>query len=162
VNVVGKPKLILLCCAWVAAGGLPSAAVADSVASLAVLHGTCTSMLVPSFDFTRGCRPTLTNQILQSGRIEFTFTIGNGAIVTFSGSAPQIKQGPDTAVQPIDRVVFRVDPAAPPNTMRAVGKCTYSNPYKGPARVSCEGAQREGSYSGEFKTDGSPPTMQAF
>ena len=141
----------------------PPAIAAESLSNVAVLQGQCTLLYVVKGDTTRACHPTLTNEVYRSGRVAFTYSAGGGSTFSFSGSgARQVKLAPDLVVQPIDRVIFQFDVGVPPHTLAAVGKCRYSNPYRGKATVECEASAAEGEFRASFATNGKPPVIRDF
>jgi hypothetical protein len=145
------------------AGAATAAPEAAHVRAVMILDGSCRKLVLPGHDLTQGCDGRLVNEVYSNGRVGFTFVLTPGPIVSFSGIAPQVKQGPDAAIQPIDMVIwgFNSRPVRPiPN--RVVGRCRFTNPYKGQATVSCRATAKDGEYSAEFVTDGSPPTERTF
>lgn len=125
--------------------------------------GNCEKLSLAANDLTKGCDGRLMNEVFSNGRTGFTFAMRQGPVVTFSGIAPQVKQGPDAAVQPIDVVIWNFNSGpARPIPIPAVGRCRFTNPYKGRATVSCTATAKDGEYSAEFVTDGSPPTGRNF
>jgi hypothetical protein len=82
-------------------------------------------------------------------------------ILTFSGDgAAQIKQGADTAVQPLDAIIAGI--GGKTTTINAVGSCKFSNPYKGPVSIVCDADTPQGDFAATFMTDGSPPNIKHF
>jgi hypothetical protein len=67
---------------------------------------------------------------------------------------------PDTDVVKVDQVIMGVKGKPnDPEVVAATGTCTYGNPYKGAATVSCDGTMSNGQrFSARFTSDGKPPT----
>lgn len=130
--------------------------------ALLLADGECQKLMLPGYDFTRGCDGHLANEVYANGRTGFTFTMRTGPVVTFSGIAPQVKQGPDAAIQPIDVVIWNFGSGAHPIPNPVVGRCKFTNPFKGQATVSCTATSKDGEFIGEFVTDGSPPSERTF
>ena len=134
-----------------------------SLKALLLMDGECQKLALPGHDVTQGCAGHLANEAYANGRTGFTFTLRSGPVVTFSGIAPQVKQGPDAAIQPIDVVIWNFNSGpARPIPMRVVGRCKFTNPWKGPATVSCTATAKDGEFAGEFVTDGAPPAERTF
>lgn len=138
------------------------ATAARQLEALMTMEGECQQLNVLNHDFTHGCEPRFVNEVYADGRTGFTFTLRTGSIVTFSGRAAQVKQGPDAAIQPIDTVIWNFGSGARPIPAAAVGRCRFTNPYKGPATVDCSATSKEGEYVGKFVTDGAAPTERTF
>jgi hypothetical protein len=135
---------------------------AERLLNVAILHGGCTALNFLAHDYTRGCSSTLTNEVYRSGRVDFTFAVITGSIITFSGGAPQVKDGPNAAIQPVDRVVWKFDAGMPAKPLPAAGTCRFTNPYQGRSTVTCTAKGRDGAYSARFVTDGLPPQLRDF
>jgi len=135
---------------------------ATHLKALLLMDGECQKLALLGQDATRGCDGHLANEVYANGRTGFTFTLRTGPVVTFSGIAPQVKQGPDAAVQPIDVVIWNFGSGARPIPNPVVGRCKFTNPYKGQATVSCTATSKDGEFTGEFVTDGAPPAERTF
>lgn len=130
--------------------------------ALLLMNGECQKLALSGKDVTEGCDGHLANEVYANGRTGFTFTMRTGPVVTFSGISPQVKQGPDAAIQPIDVVIWNFGSGARPIPIPVVGRCRFTNPYKGQATVNCTATAKDGEFSGEFVTDGSTPSERTF
>jgi hypothetical protein len=145
--------------------GIPPAAFAGNLTTLATLSGTCTSITAmdvvtdPSF-----CLNKIVNVEFPNNRLGFAFTLQRKgdlkpAIISFFGDGPkQLHLDADTAMQPIDHVNFTFQGST--DQLVAAGSCRFSNPYKGePARVSCTADTNQGKFVGEFISNGVAPDI---
>jgi hypothetical protein len=153
--------------AVIAAGFLGLAGAALAAASpldyVATMNGTCSHLVFGGRDGSKSCVPKVVNDVHTDGRTGFTFLVGNSAVVTFSGVAPQVKDDPNTVTQPLDEVVLTLTgPGAAPKTIKAAGACTYTNPYAGPGKVDCTARTSQGSFAAVFVSDGQTPSIQRF
>jgi hypothetical protein len=145
--------------------GVPSAAVADQLTTLATLTGRCTA--ITAMDVVTDpslCVSRVVNVELPNGRLGFAFTLQRKGepkptVISFFGDGPkQLHIDADTAMQPIDHVNFTFQGST--DQLVAAGSCRFSNPYKGkPARVSCTADTNQGKFSGEFISNGVAPNM---
>ena len=107
------------------------------------------------------CKP-LINTVYRNGRTGFYFTTDE-ALMTFSGIQPQINQGPDDIIQPVDLILVTKttnDEPGQPEALPASGRCSFSNPFRGIATtVQCEAETSAGRFSATFHHDGSEPSM---
>jgi len=130
---------------------------------VAVLNGTCTKAMAMDVSIDRKiCMPQLMNVEYRDNRQIFTFTTqrdGETAIISFGGYGPdQFHPGPDDAVQPIDTVIFTFQGSS--DHLKARGTCSFSNPYRGvPAAISCRVRTSQGTFAGDFVSDGTPPDI---
>jgi hypothetical protein len=121
---------------------------------MSTIKGTCETFLAGIEDATKKCKPMLLNTTVNSF-VDFIFVSGDRTL-TFSGNDQQIKPDDDTAVQPINRVIYfdgigKVE-------RRAVGSCAYHNPYAGASKIVCTAMVEGGDeYKGVFNTDGNVP-----
>jgi len=127
-----------------------------------ILSGECHSLTLAKYDFTQGCEPKLINIVHKDGRTGFYFTVRTGPVITFSGKAPQSKVGTDSAIQPIDRLIWNFGSGVAPIVMPATGECKFTNPFKGRAWIACRARTKDGESVGEFETNGARPTAQEF
>ena len=148
---------ILLIFLVILTGGLNAMAGGEQPDVIMSEQGTCQKLVVLSHDLTQACHDTLLNTIYNKiGRTGFYFVSGN-AVVTFSGGGKQIKPNPDTAVQPLDRVVFNEGSGTGVGSFDAVGTCRYTNPYEPNAYVRCHAETEQGTFDALFLTNGAPP-----
>jgi hypothetical protein len=112
-------------------------------------------------DFSAGCGGKIVQSIHATGRTGFTVTIGEkGAVSTWSGMEGA-KPDADSQLQSLDKVMLNlgIDGVLPTST-DVTGNCAYSNPYKGPMTISCQGSDSSGgAYLLQFRTDGSEPLL---
>lgn len=158
-------KLRLLAAAAVLAAPaatLAAPAPAPRLDYIATLDGSCNKLAMEQHDLTRGCMAHLTNEVYRNGRVSFVFAIRTGGTIRFSGIAHQTMPDPDTAVQPVDQVVGKLASDFPAHLSKAKGECRYTNPTKGPSKVTCTATAPEGHYIAEFVSDGSEPTVRNF
>jgi hypothetical protein len=150
----------LVCLAAVVA----TTATAAPLDYVATMNGKCSRLVFAGRDGSRACLPKVVNDVHKDGRVGFTFLVGNLAVVTFSGlGQQQVKDSADVVNQPLDTVIFTlIGTGTAPNAIKAVGLCTYSNPYAGPARVSCSAHTSSGVFEAQFRSDGREPSMQRF
>jgi hypothetical protein len=123
------------------------------------LKGHCDRLEIPKATLTDSCGSHLISTSFPNGRTGFYFVTTDGAAVTFSGMGTnQIKPDADTAVQPIDQVIFGFKKES--GSMKAVGLCRFANPFRGqPVKVTCRAETKEGIFFGDFTTDGSKPEV---
>jgi hypothetical protein len=144
---------------WTAAG---STKTLRSIRTIGILTGSCQRLIGFGDDVTDRCSEKVINTEWSDGRDSFAFSSLDGSLIlTFSGDGrAQIKQGPDTAVQPLDGIIATINGKS--QTIRAVGSCRFSNPYKGPVPIVCDAETPGGDFSATFKTDGSNPEIKHF
>ncbi len=122
------------------------------------LRGSCYKLTILGRDVTASCEPWVLNSDLADGRSSFGFATGDKVSVTFSGlGTNEIKLNDDTAIQAIDGIV--VDENGKQNSLKAVGKCRFENPYKGAVPISCIADTANGVFEGQFMSDGSTPKV---
>lgn len=130
---------------------------------VAVLNGTCTKAMAMDVSIDRRiCLPQLLNVEYRDDRQIFTFTTqrdGETAIISFGGYGPdQFHPSADDAVQPIDKVIFTFQDSS--DHLAAKGTCSFSNPYRGlPSTISCLVRTSQGTFAGDFVSDGTPPDI---
>ena len=104
----------------------------------------------------------LINTVYRNGRTGFYFTAGR-SMLTFSGIEPQINQGPDDIIQPVDLILvtqMTTDEPGQPELLPASGRCSFSNPFRGiPTTVQCEAETARGRFAATFDHDGSEPSL---
>jgi|GEM_PF-1234637 len=130
---------------------------------VAVLNGTCTKVTAMDVPVDAGiCLPQLMNVEYNDDRQAFTFTTQRDqetAIVSFSGYGPdQYHLTENDAVQPIDKVIFTFQGSS--DHLAATGTCSFANPYRGiPVAISCMVRTSQGTFAGDFVSDGRPPDL---
>ena len=123
-----------------------------------MLKGVCGSMLVGQRELAPSCKGLLMNTSFSDGRSGFYFVSDEGAL-TFSGDGrKQVKPDPDRAIQPVDLVLFTS--GGKTQKLKAVGSCTFANPYKGPVDIVCIADTEERNFVGKFRTDGNAPDVK--
>ena len=104
----------------------------------------------------------MSNTVYKDGRTGFYFVTEN-YLLTFSGVAPQVTTSPNSAVQPVDLVLFNETKNGNPNQpikLRAAGTCAFANPFLGiPAVIDCEAETAKGRFAAKFMSDGSEPVI---
>ena len=129
-------------------------------AQVMILNGTCETLILGKDQLGSACSPKIMSTSYPDGRVGFYFVLNGGRTITFSGMDGD-NPTPDTDIMMIDKVIANLD--APkrgrPEALRATGKCSYGNPYKGRMTVACKGRLAGGgAFEGVFTTDGRPPT----
>ncbi|GEP09084.1 hypothetical protein [Methylobacterium gnaphalii] len=131
---------------------------AAEVPTLATVTGTCERLVIAGQDVTGQCTGSLLNTSYATGRVGFYFVTGDGGALTFTGlGSAQVKLDPDTAVQPVDGVIFGFKGQY--DRVKAVGMCRFTNPVAQPGSVSCSAETPGGAFAAEFVTDGKPPEI---
>ncbi len=109
------------------------------------------------------CSHKVMNMAYPNGRNGFTFVLtaknGSAAVVSFSGDgSKQIQNDKNHVTQPVDRIMFTFRGST--DNLRASGSCSFANPYQGkPVRISCAADTDQGSFSGEFVSNGVSPDI---
>lgn len=131
---------------------------------IAMMHGRCSRLLVAGRNQSNVCASMVINETFKSGRVGFTFLVGQAAEVIFSGMGPrQRKLTANKVFQPLDAVIFTINGPAPrPMRMPAIGGCMYENPFAGRAGVACLAHTVRGDYAGAFMSDGKEPVIKQF
>lgn len=159
-GVVGMRKLTVI---LALISGFAHPATAAPLSSIAMMNGRCTGLMFGGKDGSRVCGPKVVNTVYRDGRTGFTFVVGDIAVVTFSGSASQVKDTADIATQPLDKVIFTLTgTGTPPNALKAAGVCTFSNPYAGVSTIDCTAHTSSGIFRASFVSDGKEPSIQEF
>jgi hypothetical protein len=138
----------------------PSAAAAE-LQNLASLAGTCERLVMAGKDLSAGCSGRIIQSAYDDGRTGFTVLVGDkGVAITWSG-IQGAKPDADSQLQSLDRVILNLNiEGVAPTSTSMTGSCAYSNPYKGPMIISCQGMDIEGkAYLLQFRTDGSEPVF---
>lgn len=132
--------------------------------SLTDLTGDCLRLVVAG-EAALECKGVVLNPTYTSGRSSFVFfDPKTPRLVSFTGmSGDDVRHG-DIIVQPVDGITLsegdELNVASKP--IRAIGVCRYSNPFTGPASLSCLAETESGLWAGEFRTDGKPPHREEF
>jgi hypothetical protein len=122
----------------------PAAKAGNHGTTAVIESGTCVTLELPHVDrvmATNVCSGKVINSVLPNGRVLFSFTSKRGAppiAVSFAGDgSQQFTPSDNVAMQPIDAVDFNVGLGS--NHLKAIGRCTYSNPYEvaGKAYIRC-------------------------
>ncbi len=133
---------------------------AEGIVTIATLTGKCTKVeAMGVLADPKLCSNKLINNIHPNGRSAFTFMLKDDVLIYFSGDgSKQIHTDEDNATQPIDRVSFTFDGST--DELKAIGFCVFSNPYKHkPAKVICSADTSQGTFSGEFISNGVSPDI---
>ena len=139
-----------------ASGGMAQTQVGD--AQMVTVGGHCDRLVVGERTLTADCSQKLLNVTYPDRRSGFYFVLTDGQIVTFSGM-DGANPTPDSDIIHLDKVVMtRKDRPGQPEVLSVKGDCTFGNPMKGPATITCEGTLADGApFSAAFTTDGRPP-----
>lgn len=141
-----------------AVSGAQAAPRQAEIPTMAIANGACNRLVIGGTDRTRECSGKLLNTIYRNGRVGFYFVTDTGAALTFTGLGDkQVKPDPDTAVQPIDGVIFGY--GGKTDRANAVGSCRFTNPYRKPGIVQCRADTSNGQFEASFRTDGNPPSV---
>jgi hypothetical protein len=137
---------------------VPANAQLSKLDSIGEMKGVCTEMTIAGHDLTSACKGTLINSGYKDGRIGFLFTIGDVALITFSG-ADTPASGAQRSKSDLDMIIFtRMSGPDHPVTSKATGACNYSL-----ARVECRAKADDGGvFHAVFVSDGSPPDFKNF
>lgn len=129
---------------------------AAEVPTMAALSGTCDRLVIGGQDISGQCSGKLLNTIYRTGRVGFYFVTSDGAALTFTGlGTRQVDPDPDTAVHPVDGVIFGFKGQY--DRTKAVGTCRFTSPHKRPGTVICNAETQGGTFEATFTTDGNPP-----
>ena len=130
------------------------------------LRGRCLRVMTAGRNLPAQCSPDPANALLLNtsypdGRSGF-YIVTDGYILTFSGmGSKQIKNGPNSVVQPVDLILFNKlvnGDANRPTKIRASGICSYENPTRGiPAKIECNAQTEQGQFALEFLHNGKYP-----
>ena len=132
--------------------GPPDASQID-IREMYFVHGTCTRLIVPEGDRTAACNKAVGHVLYGSGRTSFWFSIPNRALISFSGVRETHDENRGTLE--LDLLTMATSPEIPLG--EGQGSCTFDNPWKGTARIRCQGHSTQGEFVAEFTTDGKPP-----
>jgi hypothetical protein len=130
-----------------------------------VVSCICKDLVGYDVDMTRKCINKAINLEYSDGYISFGFaaqaSANDATAVSFFGDGKkQIHQDNDTVLQPIDTINITFDGKT--DTLKAVGTCLFTNPYKGSSIIKCSADASEGHFSGVFSTDGNEPITKQF
>jgi hypothetical protein len=131
--------------------------------TLMALNGRCNKLIGFGMDVSQQCDNKLAHMEYSDGRLLFTFTATKSAsdvaVFSFSGNGKQqTHQDADTVIQPIDHMLATF--GGKTDTIKAAGKCLFTNPYKGQAIINCSVETQAGQFAGNFLTDGNEPNVQ--
>ncbi|MDK1388685.1 hypothetical protein QN224_25075 [Sinorhizobium sp. 8-89] len=135
----------------------------QKLSGIAMLTGTCERLVMGGDNLSGLCGGKVVQSIYSTGRTGFTVVMGEKGAVTFSG-IEGAKPDADTQLQSLDGIILNLGiEGTPPSSQAVTGSCTYGNPFKGPATISCQGvdANKE-EYLLQFTSDGAPPIMRYF
>src|SRR5215210_3243976 len=148
---------------WIGIVGLAFAAAASAQQGIApgtvtgMLNGTCSALMVGGEDRTADCKATAINNAYPNGNGSFMFLMGD-EIVSFFGR--DTKAVGDQAVIHLTRVSVNNGGMVDQRRSSDVsGTCTYTNPNKGPVRITCEATGAKGRFRAVFTSDGRPPEL---
>jgi len=148
---------VLVACGSVAPAAQQGVAAGTVVVTLT---GTCSLLVVGGTDVTRQCNRTIINTAYPTGRSSFMFTYAGDMVVSFFGEdSAAIGDQATLQVEEIGVARGKADGTANRVAHAVRGACTYTNPYKGPSRIICNAAGKDGTYRAEFLSDGKPPEV---
>jgi len=128
----------------------------EELTYMAGIEGRCTKLQINKLDASDRCKGVVLNTTFKSGRSGFYFVTEGGEALTFSGDGgAQVKKSEDDVVQPVDRVILSLNSRT--KDYRAVGACSFSNPYKGTATLHCKAETGAEQFEADFISNGSPP-----
>lgn len=132
----------------------PAAAQDVTIVSVA---GDCERLVYDGADHTGECPDRMLQMAYPDGRVGFYAASGD-VIFTISGyDGP--KPDENTQLHDIDSIILGRS-GSDPVRQGASGLCSYSNPYRGPMTISCQGTAEDGSsFLMVFRTDGSEPEV---
>ena len=113
-----------------------------------MMTGVCRKLATPTDDLSETCKSTLVSATYtRGGRVDFHFS-SSTHILTFSGSAKEIRVSDNTGVQVIDKVTIasRNDARA----INAVGSCRYTHLSTSASIVNCRAETEEGNFLASF------------
>ena len=132
--------------------------------AMTFMKGLCRHMTMNGEEL-KPCKGTLASFSYDDGRQSFIFA--NGSLttqdtqmtITFSGNAQgQVAQADGSVTRPVDLVIS----GSTPQNMTdhpATGTCTFSDPFAGVAKISCQAKTDTANWTGEFITDGGKPDV---
>jgi hypothetical protein len=145
---------IALCGALIATSSLGAQEV--TIESMVVMTGTCKKLTVSGKNRTADCKGKLLNTGYSDGRTGFYFVTTDGFTITFSTRGDQqVHPDANTAIAPVDMVI--VGGRGNVDRIAAVGRCKFTNPYRGPAPLECRAETAGGIFDASFISDGSKP-----
>ncbi|AWN41103.1 hypothetical protein [Methylobacterium durans] len=153
-----RPAALALAAILVPPGAVRAAPEPAALPTFVSADGICERLVVAGRDLSRSCKGRFLNTIYRNGRVGFYFIAEDGAALTFTGmGSDQVKPNSDSAVQPIDGIIFGTGGRS--ERAKAVGACRFSNPYKPPGTVRCRADTERGAFEAAFTTDGKPPVV---
>jgi hypothetical protein len=127
------------------------AALKRMMQNVIMLEGTCQRLITPQANQTNVCDKQLVNMVFPSGNSSFMVTIPNGSI-SFRGRDSAAKG--DVATVKVDTILLSVVDSKQMSSIKAKGRCTYTNPNIGPLKVTCLAKTGKGNYELLFLSNG--------
>lgn len=123
-----------------------------------IMKGECSSALIDSKE-EKSCVGLLSHTVFNSGTLMFMYTFSKSETdffaLKFYGDSEINKSDNEKAL-----LVSHIEINSPniKKRYKAVGKCTYQNPFnQSPALVECEAETENGVMKAKFLTDGEDP-----
>ena len=147
-------------------GGLAAALLAssaslsakDELATIAVLTGECSKLVVAGVDHSAICEGVIANFAYRSGHSSFQFAATHVVAIGFYGT-DHAAQGDESFIT-VEKISINRLKGEPSIMVPASGKCTYTNPYAGPSRLLCSAISDGKAYSATFVSDGGEPAIK--
>lgn len=130
---------------------------AENLKYVATLTGKCHEFVLDGVDASDRCENVLVNAAYRGSKSSFQFTLKDQAVFGFYGS--DTKATGDKATLIVEKMTLNLLLGTPPTNGPATGKCTYTNPYAGPAVVRCTVASNGMNITALFVSDGSEPSI---
>ncbi len=121
--------------------------------SVLKINGSCKRLETPDGDQTSNCDNELINIAFSSGNSSFAATIKGRGGITFRGK-DSAARGDVAAIELATILLTGTDLSTPPVELKAKGRCTYTNPNKGPIQVECSADTVKGKYTLSYVSDG--------
>jgi len=157
-------KAIFVIAVAMAATGVQAQDAPRQMTSISSVKGNCEKLVTPDTTFAP-CHWALISFAYSDTRSSFSFFSAgqedpSARAVSFSGNrADETANADGTRTRPIDLVVTGTG-FADMHDEPATGQCTFADAGKGPAHIHCEATTTDGSFSGDFTTDGAPPDVR--
>lgn len=147
-------KMIIVFAAAIAIGLPGSSAIANS--GLVTLAGKCQKMMYGKDNLAPYCNPAIASSNAGGNKVMFHWGLADGTLLTIV-STDLPNPSADTDATKIIRLHIKGGALNANATAAATGKCTFGNPYRGKATISCKGKADGKKFDFTFRTDGRPP-----
>ena len=122
---------------------------------MGTLTGTCSALIVAGVDRTAQCNATIINAAYKTGNGSFMFAMGDTVVSFFGRDSAAV--GDQATIYLTKVFVNNGGKLDERQSSDVSGTCTYTNPHKGPVRVSCEAIGAKGKYRAVFTSNGKMP-----